>query len=155
MKYLLLFIFCCCFQLKSFAQIDEVKMIQTLYGMEKKAIVEEFMNLSEPDASVFWDIYASYEAERRENGRRVLETLNEYTQNYNVMDDAKADKFIQDVYAIDNVSDKISKKYYKKVKKALGAQTAAKFTQIESYIKTAVRLEVMENLPFIDELTED
>lgn len=42
---------------------DEIKLIQSAFGMEKRAMVEQYMAL--PAESGFWTIYETYEVERR------------------------------------------------------------------------------------------
>ena len=48
--------------------------------------------------------------------------------------------------------DKLVDKYYKKVMKSEGAVTAAQFWQFENYLLSAIRLLILEELPFIGEL---
>lgn len=44
-------------------------------------------------------------------------------------------------------------KYYGKMKKDLGAKTAAHFLQLDDYIQTAIKFEILDELPFIGEFS--
>ncbi|MBL7852351.1 MAG: hypothetical protein JNN04_15715, partial [Cyclobacteriaceae bacterium] len=50
--------------LKAQPTVDEINLIQSAYGMEKRAIVEQYMKLTEAEASAFWKIYDEYEVKR-------------------------------------------------------------------------------------------
>ena len=44
--------------------------------------------------------------------------------------------------------------YYKKIKKSSGSKEAAQFYQLENYILSAIRLEILSNIPFFDEFED-
>ena len=45
--------------------IEEVNVIQNLFGAQKKVVFEENMDLSGINADVFWKLYNEYEVERK------------------------------------------------------------------------------------------
>ena len=56
---LLSLVFIAFFTLSTFAQSsqDEIQLMQSLYGMEKRDIVAEFVEISEAQATEFWALY--------------------------------------------------------------------------------------------------
>ena len=48
--------------------------------------------------------------------------------------------------------DKLIFKYYKKMKKTAGTKPAAQFYQLEYYFLNAIRMDLLDNIPFIGEL---
>ena len=52
---------------------DDVDLIQKIYGQEKKEIVDAFVELSESQAPIFWELYNEYEAKRRSIGQKRYE----------------------------------------------------------------------------------
>jgi hypothetical protein len=54
--------------------------------------------------------------------------------------------------ALDKKEDAIRLTYYNKMKKELGAKIAGQFVQLDEYISTAIKFEVLDELPFIGEL---
>ena len=64
--------------LKAQPTTDEINLIQSAYGMEKRAIVEQAMKLTETEAAGFWKIYEEYEVSRKDYGkkRRVFDVRN-------------------------------------------------------------------------------
>lgn len=131
---------------------EDLQIIQSLYGKEKKEMLKGFLMLSESDAAKFWPIYDVYEVERKEQGKRRVNLITEYVNTYGAADDAKLDKMTLESIKLNTESDKLIGKYYVKLKKAVGAKNAAKFFQFESYMLLAVKESIYDNIPFIDEL---
>src|SRR6186713_2639874 len=76
---------------------EEVDLIQSLYGMEKKEIVADFIKLEGEQKTAFWKLYDAYEVERKELGKRRISLLENYANNYGKLDDAKTDEIICDL----------------------------------------------------------
>ena len=45
---------------------DEVKLMQSVYGKDKKEIVAEFIELNSGQEDAFWKLYDEYETKRKE-----------------------------------------------------------------------------------------
>lgn len=129
---------------------EEVEYLQAIFGMEKKAAIAEFIKV---DANApFWAIYDAYEAERKQLGKERLNILEKYANNYGNMADVVTDDLIKQMQVQKKSLDKLIDTYYKKMNKSSGSKTAAQFYQFENYVLSAVRLEVLESIPFIGEL---
>ena len=141
---------CTCF---AFAQSnkEEIDLVQSVFGIEKKAMVEQFIKLDGPAKDAFWTAYDEYETERKELGKKRLELLNRYAAGYATLDDATTDKIITDIIAQQGQTDKLIVTYYKKIKKGSGVKAAAQFYQFENYVLSKIRAEIMENIPLIGE----
>jgi len=154
MKKLLLtttFMMLCCFV---FAQSnkEEIDMFQSVFGMEKKALVAEFIKLEGAQKDAFWTAYDSYEAERKALGQKRIALLNKYATNYATLDDAGTDEIVKEMITLQGQTDKLIVDYYKKIKKDSGVKAAAQFYQIEGYILSKIRATIMENIPLIGEM---
>ena len=66
--------------------------------------------------------------------------------------DAEIDAYMKEVKSLKASNDKLIDTYYGKVKKASGSKVAAQFYEIENYIISTIRLEVLDNIPFFAEL---
>lgn len=130
---------------------EEVDLVQSIFGMEKKAMVAEFIKLDGAQKDAFWAAYDQYETERKELGKKRIDLLNKYAAGYGNMDDAGTDKLISETMALQGQNDKLIESYYKKIKKSCGSKTAAQFYQFESYVLSEIRAAIMENIPLIGE----
>lgn len=126
---------------------EEVDMLQSLFGAEKKAMLAEFINLE--SSNPFWAIYDDYETERKELGLNRMKILTDYADNFSTLDDAKTDDLVKQTAKQMKSSDALINKYYKKVRKASGAKVAAQFFHFENYILSALRYSIYENIPAI------
>jgi len=143
------------FFFSSFAQSnqEDVDMIQAIYGKEKKAIVEAF--IMPPDDSkkaVFWNLYDSYETERKALGKKRVALLEKYVNAYDSLDDKTIDDIMMQSIEMQKSVDGLIETYYDKIKKSVGVKQAAQFSHIESYLLSAIRIYILGNMPFIDNL---
>jgi hypothetical protein len=128
---------------------EEVDMVQSLFGMEKKAVVAEFIQLEGVQGDTFWALYDEYEIKRKELGKGRLALLQVYADTYDSMDDATADGILKDMMTLQISNDKLISTYAKKIKKKVNVKTAAQFYQIEGYVLSKIRAEILENIPVI------
>ncbi|HEX5172302.1 MAG TPA: hypothetical protein VFW11_24165 [Cyclobacteriaceae bacterium] len=131
---------------------EDVDLVQSLYGKEKKSIVAEFIKLDGPQKDAFWKLYDEYETKRKELGKKRIDLLERYAANYNDMDDATTSKIIKETIALSAQTDKLLATYHTKIEKACGAKTGAQFYQLEAYLLSTIRASILEHIPFIGEL---
>ena len=135
--------------LKAQSNKEELDFFQSIFGMEKKAIVTEFLGID--SSNPFWAIYDEYETKRKELGKERVNALLAYTENYGKMDDAKIDATIASMIDLRKKTDKLTDTYYKKVKKVSGSKIAGQFFQLEGYFTSQIRATIMEEIPYIGE----
>jgi hypothetical protein len=131
---------------------EEIDMFQSVFGMEKKALVAEFIKLEGAQKDAFWKTYDEYETKRKALGQQRIAVLNRYANSYATLDDLTTDEIIKDVISLQGKNDKLIADYYKKIKKSAGSKPAAQFYQIEGYILSKIRSTIMENIPLIGDL---
>ena len=133
---------------------EEVDLIQSLWGMEKKEIVAEFVKVDPAAKDAFWKLYDAYEMERKTLGKDRTALLNKYAENYMTLNDDMTDEIMNSMISLGAKTDKLTSTYYGKIKKVAGVKAAAQFLQLESYINSAIRTAIFEEIPFIGELGE-
>ena len=129
---------------------EEIDLMQSIFGMEKKAMVSEYVKVDPAQADAFWAIYDEYEMARKDLGRKRIELFDQYVNNYDKLNNESADKWTAEVIALSKSTDKMLVTYYKKVKKATTPVVALQFYQLEGYILSAIRVSVLEALPLPD-----
>lgn len=130
---------------------EEVDLFQAAFGMEKKAVVANFVHPTDLQKDAFWMLYDEYEAARKENGKKRIQLLEQYAKEYKTMTDEQADAWTKEVIKLSTTTDKLIVTYYNKIKKVTSPIVATQFYQIEGYILTAIRMEVLEGVPFLGE----
>ena len=130
---------------------EEVDLVQSVFGMEKKAMAAEFIKLEGAPKDAFWVAYDEYETKRKELGKKRIGLLEKYVNGYSTMDDAGMDQITKEIISLQGDTDKLIVTYYNKIKKGSGVKAAAQFYQFENYILSKIRAEIMENIPLIGE----
>ena len=61
---------------------EEVDLLQAAFGMDKKAVVADFVKPSATQKDAFWKLYDEYETQRKELGKQRIELLKQYADQY-------------------------------------------------------------------------
>ena len=157
MKTVLTLFSACCFVLSSFgaaaqSEMTELEMIQSIVGTEKKAALAGFIDLPESQSADFWSLYDAYEMERKDLGKTRVNLLKQYAKSHSALTDDQADNLMKEAFKLNSNIDALLKKYYGKMKKVSSAKTAVQFYQLESYVNTAIRMAIYQNVPFVGEM---
>ena len=129
---------------------EEVDLLQSLFGMEKKAMVSDFVEVDAANQEAFWKLYDQYEVARKDLGKKRIMLLSQYAENYDEMTNESADAWMKDIIKLSGATDNLLVAFYKKIRKVTDPATAARFYHIENYILTAIRLSILEEIPFVD-----
>ncbi len=130
---------------------DEITLIQSAFGKDKKMLVDAYMDLPESVAPGFWTVYQTYEEERKLISRERMKIINDYLEQFETLGEEQADDLAKRSVTNDIALSKLHSKYYKKFKKVSSALDAAKFLQIDTYIHNTIRNAMQQELPFIGE----
>ncbi len=124
-------------------------MVQAAFGMEKKEVVASFIKVSATQKDAFWKLYDEYETERKELGKQRINLLAVYAKEYLTMTATQADEWTKNVIELQKKTDALIVTYYGKVKAISDGLVATQFYQIENYILTAIRMEILKEVPFV------
>jgi len=154
MKRIILAAILITFTFTAIAQVshDDLTIIQSAYSKKKSDLVKDVMKLNAAQSKAFWPVYDKYEAKRVALSNQRVAVINEYLTTYDKLNDQQANALINRVFANDKSFTDLERTYYPNFASAVGAKNAAKFYQLENYLKLIVRLSVQDNIPFIGEL---
>jgi hypothetical protein len=127
---------------------EEIDLIQSAFGMEKKAMVAEFVKVDAAQKDAFWALYDEYETARKDLGKKRIDLLNKYAENYDKLTEEFADSWTKEILSLTKSTDKLLVTYYNKIKKATNAVVALQWWQVEGYILSGIRVSILESVPF-------
>ncbi len=135
----------------AFAQThqDELTLTKALFGKENKEIVAEFVKVDPGKEKAFWNLFTEFEAKRSNTGQKKFILLNNYVKNYTTLSETETDEIIKEIILLTKTQESLIADYFKKIKKACGVYTAAQFYQIEWYLTSEVRTNILESIPVI------
>ena len=134
--------------IKAQSNKEEIDLMQSVYGMEKKAMVEEFVKVDPAQKAAFWQLYDEYETARKDLGKRRIELLEQYADSYDRLTNETADAWTKEVLDLSKKTDALLVTYYNKIKKITNPIVALQFYQIEGYILSGIRLKILGEIPF-------
>src|SRR5215472_14939353 len=124
-----------------------------MYGKSKRDLMEAYMKFKDTaSGNAFWRLYDGYEAERKKLGQDYIAILQDYANNYDKLTDAKADALTNRAVANNIAFENLYSKYYKRMKPVVGALKASQFFQLEAYLRSAVKVRILDEVPFIGEI---
>jgi hypothetical protein len=118
---------------------------------DKKVVVAANMQLTDAEAKTFWPIYDAYQNDLKAINERLGNAIFAYADAYKAgpIPDATAKKFLDEAIAIDDAEAKLRKDYAAKLTAAIPAAKAARYLQIESKIRAAIRYEMAAAIPLV------
>jgi hypothetical protein len=129
---------------------EEIDLFQAAFGMDKKSVVVDFVKPSAAQKDAFWKLYDEYETQRKVLGKERIGLLKQYADQYKTMTSEQADIWTKKVIELQKKTDNLIVTYYGKVKGVSDGIVATQFYQIENYILTAIRGQILENVPFLE-----
>lgn len=123
---------------------DSLRYAESIWSMQKKAMILEQMDLTEADKSAFWPVYESYA-----NAIQYLDMEYIRLLNYSAEDltEKKAASLTENMLMNELLLAKTRKQYYRKFKKALTPAQAGKFMQIDNNFRTMLRIQMQKESP--------
>jgi hypothetical protein len=132
--------------------ITDMQILMEKIRADKKLLVADNLILTEAEAKAFWPVYDAYQKDLTALNKRLKDLVLRYADEYSagaVADDA-ATKMINESIAIDVAEAQLRKTYAPKVQKALPGWKAARYLQIESKIRAAIRYELADAVPLAE-----
>jgi hypothetical protein len=118
---------------------------------DKKLLVANNMNLTEAEAAKFWPLYDAYQQQLDRINQRLAGTILEYADAYGKgsISDGTAAKLLDDALAVEEAEVALRKSYTDNLTKVLPASKAARYLQIESKIRSLLRLDLARSIPLV------
>lgn len=118
---------------------------------DKKLVVAANMGLTDAEGQKFWPIYEEYQNDLTKVNHQMLEVITAYADAYKKgpLQDNVAKDLMRDAMDVEEAELKLKRKYVPIVEKTLGAAKTARYLQIESKIRAAIKYELAGNIPLV------
>ncbi|MDQ0109925.1 hypothetical protein SAMN05660909_04066 [Chitinophaga terrae (ex Kim and Jung 2007)] len=130
-------------------------VVTQIFGKNKLALMSETLNLSPIEEKAFEVTLIDYEAEKEPWLSERLALLKMYNEEFSSVDERKMNSLTRQMINNDLEFTRLQLRYFRRMNKLLGANRAAKFFQLDSYIEQSTRSHIQNQLPFIKELELD
>ena len=131
---------------------DNMQILMDKVRADKKLLVAGNMKLTEEEAKGFWPVYDAYQKDLQALNARYEKGLKAYAEAYNkgpVPDDT-AKQLLDEMLSIDEAEAKLKRSYVPKLEKVLPISKVARYLQLETKIRSAVRYDLARRIPLIE-----
>lgn len=130
---------------------EEIDLMQSVYGMQKKELISKHMKIEAGQADLFWKMYDEYEVARKAIGLKRVKNIELYAEKYDNLTNVDADALMKASFTVNADFIKLWEKTYKSMSKSISSVTAAQFIQAEMFFENMVRQELSMDIPLIGE----
>ena len=118
---------------------------------DKKVLVAANMEMPEAEKTAFWPIYDAYQKDLAAINDRMAKAIKSYADAYvaRSLTNEQARKLTDEAVAIEAEEAKLRANYSAKLFAAVSPRTAARYLQIESKIRAALRYEMANSIPLV------
>ena len=127
-----------------------IEMMRKDIRGDMNAFVDQAMGLDPADKAKFQGIYDAYAKEVAGIWDQRLANIMKYSDHYENMTDPIAEELASKALKLQSDQLKIQKKYYGRMKSALGARVAGRFLQVEALLNDLIDLQVRAEIPLLD-----
>ncbi len=130
---------------------DNMQIVLEKVRADKKLLVASNMEMSEQEAAGFWPVYDAYQKELGVINDRIKKTIDSYATSYNqgAVSDETAKKLIDEVHSIEASEVELKRSYVSKFGKVLPMAKVARYYQIESKMRAAIKYELASAIPLV------
>lgn len=127
----------------------DIQLLRQDLQSSKNKVITDTMSLNEKEAAAFWPVYKEYAAAQHALADKRLSIITDYAQNLDKMDDATARSITDRMFALEDETQTLRKRYFSRFEKALGAKRAAKFYQVDNRLTQMVDIQLAAEIPLI------
>ena len=131
---------------------DNMDVLLQKIKADKKLVVADNMGLTETEAKAFWPVYDAYQSDLMKLNARIGKAITSYADAYNAgaIPDAKATELLNESLAIEDAELKLKRDYLPKLGAVLPGAKVARYYQIESKIRAAIKFEMAAGIPLVN-----
>jgi hypothetical protein len=128
---------------------DDAQVLLAQIQADRRAIVLKGLDLTDAEVASFSPIYDEYQRENKMLAERYMDLINTFSANYASMTDDAASGIMKDWFKL--VDDRVSltRKYAKKLEKAIPAAKVLRWVQIENKMTVLTNFEAARIIPLV------
>lgn len=131
---------------------DQIELTRWSIQSERKAAVENNLQLSEQEGKAFWPLYDDYRAAMSKVGERTVKLITDYADAYtqNSLTNEQALRMLNDYVSIETDKLKVKKRYLKRFENVLPPKKLARFFQIDNKMDAFINAAIAKEVPLVE-----
>jgi hypothetical protein len=131
--------------------VDLDRFKQAIAENRRKMFASAMSNLSTEQLQTFWAVYADFEKEKNAITSARMDLAQKYTETFTSttgLADSDIVEIVHDMAALQHKNIELRVKYFDIYRARIDARAAGRFGLVDDYITTAVRLDLLDQIPF-------
>jgi hypothetical protein len=128
---------------------DTMEFVLEKIRADKKLLVAENLQLTEPEAKGFWPVYGRYQDELFLLRSRAVKLIKDYGDAYDQMTNDTAKKLLDEYMTIEALGLKLRQAYLPKFRAVLPEVKVVRYYQIENKIHAALAYDIGAKIPLM------
>jgi hypothetical protein len=133
----------------------DLETAKRILQQERETIFVDALQLSVSQAAVFHPLYVEFNKENRVLDDLLLKLFVQYSKNYNNLNHTVMRSFIKMSEAHQRRESYVRKKYCRKIRKTISTELASQFYEVDDFISTTLRLNILMGLPFTGSIVKE
>lgn len=132
---------------------DQVPIFDKLFGQQKMHLINKLVKQPEGESGIrFWSIYNAYEKERRALSSERFIIINDYLKSSSSSDKEFCKRISVRAFRNGIAYMDLWKKYLAEFSRVMGAESAARFIDMEQYLQKQIKMAIQDAIPFVNEV---
>jgi hypothetical protein len=133
------------------AQNTNMQILLEKVKADKKLLIASNMDLTDRESKDFWPLYEEYQKDLEKLNHHLSGLINEYADAYNKgsVPDELAKNLINEWLKTEGAEVKMRRELAEKLTKVLPATKVARYLQMESKIRAAIKFDLAANIPLV------
>lgn len=126
-------------------------LLLTTLRSNRKVFIAANLLLTEEEAQGFWPVYDRYALDLAAIQDRGVRLIEEYTENFDSMNDARGEKLVREYLQIERDHVDLRQAYLEPFSKVLPGVKLMRFYQIENKIRALLNYDLAATIPVVPE----
>lgn len=132
--------------------LEQLQLLQVQVGPEKRALIEQQLDLRPDQAAKFWPVYDEHQAALAGFNERRLRNIMDYARIWNTseLNDESATALAKEALSLEKDEAEQMERTFKHLKGAISPMKAVRYLQIESKLRAILRFQQAAEVPLIE-----
>lgn len=132
--------------------LEQLQLLQMQVGPEKRALIEQQLDLRPDQAAKFWPVYDEHQAALAGFNERRLRNIMDYARIWNTseLNDESATALAKEALSIEKDEAEQMERTFKHLKGAISPMKAVRYLHIESKLRAILRFQQAAEVPLIE-----
>ena len=130
----------------------KIELTRASVQADRKAIVNQYMNLTEEESQKFWPLYEEYRSQAVKLDDRFAKLILDYSVNYNnqTVSDEQAEQMLSDYLTLEQEELDLRNNYVTKFQEILPGIKVTRYFQLENKMDAVIDFDLAGNIPLVE-----